>query len=488
MAKCKLIVGQTPYTIDGCAPSAVFAANTHLNGNKSCDTIADIAYRKEVSDYVLNCGEGPGSFDMIQKIFAAKDVSVKAKLFYQRSMSEVNQNVYAANTVTGSVAGTATLFINNKSHLNSGSTSLINQGYTLVNQRNGQVYQIESTTKSTAYNHSAVIRAYGNEAVALRIGDPLLVFATRLIGDMACSTLPSLTLRDMGYTSVTSPIRFETSWCMDHGVEVQNEVYQLTMMDNTGKEYTEWDPVNRANKRREMSIARTMYFLFGYKVTNPNITQTGNFTGWNGYLYSLRYGGGNYHQIPMNGITVVQFDMIETRAVQFGIQEFVWYLPHAQRNNLELNMQVLFQTSAGSCEFETFRRGGLINDGDRDGTGVTLLGVTSLKRNGITHHFMTANWADQTNGLGNGILKDAIFVIPSIGSKDIHGNEVPTFENLKFDESLGMNHYKYEETFDDLSKRGPNFCEQSMGVIRDTQWIKINCLTNHWQFQPSSNC
>ena len=46
----------------------------------------------------------------------------------------------------------------------------------------------------------------------------------------------------------------------------------------------------------------------------------------------------------------------------------------------------------------------------------------------------------------------------------------------------------YEETYDDLSKRGPDFCEKSMGVIRDTMWLKINCLTNHWQFQPSTGC
>jgi hypothetical protein len=488
MAKCKFITGQTPYSADGCASAAIFAVNTHLNGNKSGDVIADIAYRKELSNYILNCGEGPGSFDNIMKLFPAEKVKVKAKEFYQRHMSEVNYTVYAAQAATATAGNPATLVIAAKSHLNAGTASLLNQGYTAINQRTGQVFQVESATKSTAYGHSASIRSYDNGAISIKAGDPIFIFATRIIGDVACSTLPSTRMRDMGYTTMSTPFRFETSWCMEHGVDIQNEVYQLDLIDNQGNRFQSWDPVVRSNSRREMAIARTIYFFFGKKITNPNITAQGNFKGWTGYLDTMRYGGGNYQAIPMTGITVREFDMIETRAVSMGIKEFVWYLPHEQRNNLETNLNLLFSTAAGSCTFETFRRAGDNSQDGRNGSLVTQLGVSSLKRNGITHHFMTADWANETNGLGNGILKDAIFVIPTIGAKDINGNEVPTFEMLEFAENIGQHHYRYEETYDDLSQRGPDFCEKSMGVIRDTMWLKINCLQNHWQFQPSFNC
>lgn len=488
MSNCKLITGQTPYTSEGCANMTMFAVNTHLNGLKGSDTIADIAYRKELSDYVLNCGEGPGSYSNIMKLFPSKKVKVRAKEYYQRYMNEININVFAALAVTSLAGATAVLTINQKSHLNNGTASMLAGGSTLVNQRNGQVYQIEgSPNVSVAFNHSAIIRAYSNEAIDIRIGDPLAVFNVRIIGDVACSTMPSQTWRDMGYASFSSPFRIETSWCMEHGLAIQNEVYQLDLMDNTGKVFKTIDPVVRANKRRDVEIARTLFFLFGTKIGNPNITTAGNFKGWNGLLNSIRYGGGNYQPIPMTGITVVQLDQVETQAVKFGIKEFTWYLPHEQRNNLETNLNLLFASSAGSCDFETFRRSGG-TDEERNGGLVTQLGVTSLKRNGMTHHFMTASWATETNGLGNGILKDAIFVLPSVGAKDMAGNTVSAFEDLEFDESLGMNHYKYEETIDDMSKRGPDFCEKTMGVIRDTMWKKINCLNNFWQFQPSFNC
>lgn len=485
---CKLIVGQSPYTSEGCANATMFAVATHLNGNKSGDTLADIAYHKELSDYILNCGEGPGSFSNIMKLHPAKKVTVKAKQFYQRFMNEVNINVYAAAVVSSSLGGVGTLTINAKSHLNSGSASILANGHTLVNQRNGQVYQIEGTpNKTVTYAHTAVIRSFANEVIDIRVGDPLAVFAVRLIGDVACSTLPTNTWRDMGYASFTTPLRFEASWCMEHGIEIQNEVYQLDLMDNNGKTFRTIDPVVRSDKRREVEIARTLFFFFGHSITNPNITTQGNFKGWNGYLYTIRYGGGNYQPIPMTGIGIIQLDQVETLAVKYGIKEFTWYFPHEQRNNAENNLNALFANAAGNCSFETFRRSGA-PDKERAATMVTQLGVRSFMRNGITHHFMTADWANETNGLGNGILKDAIFAIPSVGSKDIRGREVPTFEELEFDENLGRHHYRYEETLDDMSKRAPDFCEKTMGVIRDTMWLKINCLQNHWQFQPSFGC
>jgi hypothetical protein len=483
---CKIKTsGRTPYSNDGCADKNVFAINTHLNGNKSGDPIADIAYHKALSNYVLNCGEGAGSFDNIMKLYPMDKVSVNAKEYWQQNMSVVNFNIIAANTITGGVAGNVTLLIAGQSHINNGAGSFINAGYSLVNQRNGQMYEVVGTpNKSVLYNHTAVIRSYANEAVDLRKGDPLGVFQARLIGDVACSTVPSITLRDYGYMTKTNPVRFEASWCLNQGIELQNEVFQLAMIDNDGNEYQEWDPVVRHNARREMSIARTLYFLFGTKITNPNITVVGDFKGWNGYLYSMKYSGGNYVPVPLSGITKVHFDMVEEQAVKFGIREFTWYLPWVQRNNLNNNLNALFANAAGSCTFETFERSGTMDD--MNGTAVLRKGVKSINLTGITHHFMTADWAQETNGLGNGILKDAIFVIPSVGSKDIKGNEVPTFESLQL-EGPGSENYRYYETYDNLRLRTP-FCEQSQGVIRDAMWIKINCLTNHWQFQPSSGC
>lgn len=484
---CKLkSSGTTPYSIDGCADKNVFAANTHLNGNKSGDPIADIAYRKLVSNYILNCGEGAGSFDSIMKLYPMAKVGVNAKEYWQHQMSVINFTIYAQNTVTGTVGGTVSLVIASQSHLNNGLTSFVNAGYSMINQRTGQMLEVVGIpNKAVSFGHTAVIRAYANEAVDLRKGDPLGVFQARLIGDVACSTVPSITVRDYGYMTKTTPIRFETSWCLNQGIEIQNEVFQLSMIDNDGNEYKQWDPVVRHNARREMSIARTLFFLFGSKITNPNITVTGDFKGWNGYLNSIRYGGGNYVPIPLTGITKVQIDMVEEQAVKYGITEFVWTMPWAQRNNLNANLAALFANAAGSQNFETFEQSGPMDD--MNGVSILRKGAKSVNFTGITHHFMTADYAQQTNGLGNGILKDAILVMPSVGSKDIKGNTVPTFESLEF-EGPGSENYRYYETYDNLRKYGPDFCEKSQGVIRDTMWPKINCLNNHWQFQPTSGC
>lgn len=489
MPTCKVkTIGIAPYSSDGCTDKTVFAINTHLNGNKSSDPLADIAWHKALSNYVLNCGEGPGSFSAIMKLFNFAEVEVSATEYWQRHMSVVNFNITAANTVTGAVAGNVTLIVAGSSHINNGKGSFLNAGYSLVNQRNLQMYEVVGTpNKAVDFGHTGVIRTYDNQAVELRAGDPLGVFQARIIGDVACSTVPSIMLRDYGYMTRTNPMRFEASWCLNEGINIQNEVRKLEILDNDGNTHTEWDPLVRHNTRGEMERAKTMYWLFGTIINNPNITAQGNFTGFNGYLGTLKNGGGNYFPIPYSGITKVQIDMVEQQAVKFGIREFTWLLPWTQRNNLNSNMAPLYANASGSCTFETFERSGSMDD--MNGTAVLKKGAKSLNFTGITHHFMTADWAQESNGLGveGGVLSNAILVFPSAGAKDIKGNEVPTFENLKIT-GPGSEIYRYYETYDRQRQYSPNFCEKVMGVIRDTIWNKINCVNNHWWFQPSSGC
>lgn len=487
---CKVkTIGIAPYSSDGCAAKDLFALNTHLNGNKSGDPLADVAWEKALSNYVLNCGEGPGNYENIMKLFPFATVKVNALEYWQRNMSLVNFNITAANTVTGSVAGNVTLIIASSSHINNGLGSFINAGYSLVNLRNGQMYEVVGTpNKTVLFGHTAVIRSYDNVAVELRKGDPLGVFQARIIGDVACSTVPSIMLRDYGYLTKTAPMRFEAAWCLNLGVNIQNEVRRLEIVDNDGNVHEEWDPVIRHNIRGEMQRAKTMFWLYGTTISNPNITAQGNFKGWNGYLGTMKNGGGNYYPIPFSGITKVHIDMVEQQAVKYGIREFTWLLPWSQRNNLNSNLAPLFASAAGSCTFETFEQGNDLDD--MNGRSVLRKGVKSVNFTGITHHFMTADWAQESNGLGvpGSILANAIFVFPSAGAKDIRGNEVPTFEKLEVT-GPGSEIYRYYEEADyDLIKRAPDFCEKIQGVIRDTMWSKINCLNNHWQFQPMSGC
>jgi len=282
-------------------------------------------------------------------------------------------------------------------------------------------------------------------------------------------------------------MRFEASWCMNLGANIQNEVRMLEIYDNDGNMHKEWDPLIRHNVRGELQRAKTMYWLFGTVINNPNITAQGNFTGNMGYLPTIKNGGGNYHPIPMGGVTKVQIDQVEKQAVKFGITEFVWVMPWSQRNNLNSNLNALYASAAGSCTFQTFERSGSMDD--MNGTSVIRKGTKSINLTGITHHFVLADWAQESNGLGvdGGVLSNAILVFPSVGAKDMRGNEVPTFEEIEIT-GAGSEIYKYYEKADKQIERAPDFCEKISGVIRDTQWFKTNCLKNHWWFQPTAGC
>ena len=486
---CKVkTIGITPYSSESCTDKNVFAVNTHLNGNKSGDPIADIAWEKAVSNYVLDCGEGIASYTNIMRMFNFANVNVNATEFWQRHMSSVNFNITAANTTSGAAGATVTLVVAGSSHLNNGAGSAIAAAYSLANQRNGQMLQVVgSPNKAVNFAHTAQVRTYSGEAVDIRKGDPLTVFQAEIIGDVACSTTPSISLRDYGYMSKTNPVRFQASWCINEGVGIQNEVRRLEIIGNDGKTYEEWDPMARVNARLEVERAKTLFWLFGTQIANPNILTAGNFTGYNGYLGTMKSGEGNYYRIPYSGITKVHIDMVEQLAVKYGIREFTWMMPWTQRNNLNANIATLIKEASGSCTFETFERSGTMDD--MNGTAILRKGAKSLNFTGITHHIMTADWAQEGNGLGvaGGMMADAILVFPSAGSKDIHGNEVPTFENLTIT-GPGSDIYKYYEKLDRMIEYAPNFSEKIHGVVRDVAWQKINCLVNHWWFQPSSGC
>lgn len=229
-----------------------------------------------------------------------------------------------------------------------------------------------------------------------------------------------------------------------------------------------------------MERAKTIKFLLGSKITNPNHPlYNDDFSGFDGYVNRIKYGGGRYEPIAMTGITSAHVDMVESAARGFGITEFTWVMPHNQRVNFERNMQALFSNTAGSCNFETFQRSGM----DKD--AVRKLGITSFQQNGFTHHIKTAKWADYEEMLGNDFLKNAIFVMPTAGVKDAYGKPVDTFEFLKPIGTKGIDKTYFEQD-DDLRTRTP-FCEKIEGVMRQVLWMRINCINNHWMFDPKSD-
>ena len=468
-----------------CLTENMFNAQGHLNRKMNCDVKTEIDYRKVVSSEIIDCGKEASDMSELLAMLSGTTKEVNATTVWQRILCKKNYNILAGNTISAAANSTNVLKIAPVSHTKTGTEEQVASGYELYHYRTNQTYTVLAAPNTTVnYGHTVNIVSLGNQPVDIRTGDVMLVSPARTIGKVACSTMPSSTMRETGYLTRSSPFRIEVSYCVEKGVDNfgQQEVYQFPLLDDAGNVHKYWEFWQKAQKRLELERAKGIKFLLGSKIVNPNHPNYGDeFSGFDGYINKIKYGGGNYRALPLSGLTIENVDAVEASARGYGISEFMWVMPHQQRVAFERNMAGVFAANAGNCTFNTFTRAGL-DEGD-----VKKLRITSFSQNGFTHHIKTAKWADYEELLGNDFLKYTSFVIPSWGGIDpITKQVVPTFEYLKPIGLQGVD-MTYIEKDDHLIERDP-FCEKVTGVMRQVLWLRINCIQNHWMFEAKGDC
>lgn len=467
-----------------CLTENLFNAMSHLNRKMNCDPKLEVDYHKVVSDEIINCGKDKSDFSEIMDWFSGSTVEVGATELWQRVVCNKDFNVVAGADAEAVAGAQVVLTLAPVSHANNGKDSYVQQGFELYHYRTQQTYTVViSPNKTTDYVHKATLLSFENRPANIKSGDRFFVSSSRTIGKNACSISPSTLLQETGFLTKSNPFRIEESWCLETGVDDfgQKEVYTFPLLDDNGNVHTYWEPYVKSQKRLALERAKAVKFFLGSRITNPNHPQYNtDFAGFDGYVNKIKYGGGRYHPISLNGVTLAHIDMVEQAARGYGISEFTWILPHQQRVNLERNLQTLFANSAGSCTFQSFERNGM------DKEAVKKLGISSFSQNGFTHHIKTLKIADYEELIGNDFLKNSIFVMPTWGAKDVTGKTVPTFEFIKPIGWAGADKTYIEEQ-DDLRKRTP-FCEKIEGVFRKVIWMRINCINNHWMFEAKSDC
>lgn len=473
-----------PFVGAGLLTENMFNAQSHLDRKMNCDPKLELDYRKVVSEQIIDCGKNRSDLSELMAWFSGPTVEVDATELWQRVLCKKNYNIYAGANASGAAGSTVTLKLAPISHTKNGGESYVGNGYELYHYRTNQTFTVlAAPNTSVAWAHTVSIISLENKAIEIRKGDVFFVSSSRTIGKVACSIAPSTLLRETGYLIKSSPLRLEESYAVELGADTfgQKEVYTFPLLDDNGKVHEYWELWQKAQKRLAMERAKGLKFLLGSKITNPNHPLFGDeFSGFDGYVNKVKYGGGRYQAIPLSGLTIADFDMVEAAARGYGIEEFTWIMPHAQRVAFERNMSGIFASNAGNCTFKSFTRNGMSQE------DVKKLGISSYSQNGFTHHIKTAKWADYEELLGNDFLKNTIFVMPTWGAKDVEGKMVPTFEFIKPIGLKGIDQTYFEQD-DDQRTRSP-FCEKIEGTMRQVLWMRINCIQHHWMFEAKGDC
>lgn len=466
--------------------NAVYEANKDTASVNSCgDDTKGTQWRKLVREGVINCGGEPMELDFFEAIAGGKTETIDAKSLYIRYNCDIDQNVYAQAATQAATAGQpATFQLLKALHSGNGKYSYPAEGYSIYIYEDRQWVYVTGKNVTTDYGHLVTVEPYDKSyQVKIRTNSKMLILPVRLVNGLSCPK-PTTSMQTPGYTSKVQPFRIRKDWCVPidlmRGYE---DVLQFAIMfDENGKEVDCWELYEKTTARREMKWAKNLLFFMGQKVSNPTLLGnqlSADYSGFDGYLPTLQYGGGTVIDIDPSvgfdleadfGAIILKNDALKRT------NEFVALHAKPFMMGLIRNANEAFKHNAGSCTFETFKRMG---QGD-----IQKLGIDSYKYLGYTIHFKELSALSDSRGIGNYDFPHMAMLIPGNGLRDSKGREVPAIEfyQPKGCAESGM----FEEHNRDMRKI--NGCETLEGHVAETVMMAVHCPNQHIFINPVMPC
>lgn len=448
-------------------------------------------WRKLVYEGVINCGGEPMELDFFEKLFGGPTKEIDASTYYHKYQCDVDMNIYAQASATGSGPGAAAVFqVLKANHTGQGQYSYPALGYSLYIYEDQQWVKVTGVNKDTPYAHQVTVVPYKkNYTVNIRKNRKIMVQPVQLVSGISCPT-PSSSVSSPGYIKKVTRARIRKDWELPidlmRGYE---EVLQFGILFDpiTGLEVDCWEAYEKTNARRDMKWAKNLMFFLGQSIDNPALlgTETGkvtaDYSGFEGYIPTMLHGGGTVIDIdPAVGFDLdADFEPLMLRNDSYKrTSEYV--VLHAKPFKLSFmrNAEGKFKNGAGSCTFETFKRTGA------EGEAVRKLGVTSYEWANFSLHLKEVSALSDTRGIGNYNFPHMAHFIPGNGLRDSKGKEVPAIEffNPKGCGASGT----FEEW--DRDRRVIDGCDILAGWMGESLMSAIHCPNQHILINPVFSC
>jgi hypothetical protein len=460
---------------------------TELCGNAD----ATAAWRKLIWDGVINAGGEPMELDFFESIFGGKTESIDAKKIHFRYNNDIDMNVYAQSPAVGAAVQNAVWFTLQKGmHSGGGKYSYPTKGYSVYIYEDKQWVAIVDEDKSTDYGHRFQVRPHKKSyKVNIRAGRKMMIMPTQFVGGLSGPT-PSSSLQTTGYTSHVRPFRIRKDWELpielNRGYE---EILQWAIMfDDNGNEVDAWEPFIKTDARRAMKWAKNLIFYLGSIIDNPDLLNvdgaagsngklTADYAGFDGYMPTLFYGGGQLVDFdPGIGFDLeADFEPIIFRNDSLKrTNEFLVMHPKAFIAGLNRNARDKFKNST-NITFETFKRMGSATSED-----IKQLGVKSYEYLNFSFHTKEISaWSD-SRGIGNFDIAQLAHFIPGNGLRDSKGREVPAFQQFM---PKGISESGMLEEFN-RDHRKIDGWDKIAGHMAETVMMAIHCPHLHILANP----
>lgn len=462
-------------------------------------------WRRAIRDGVVNIGGRPSDIDFFRMMMGGTPKEVDATDYSIEYNSAIDYNIYAENDstgTTGTVTGGcyynsvvngnytgpyATFTIAVDTYGNNGTLSNINIGDQVYNYNDGQWFVVFKKDTTTDFAHVIYVYPMDEDyVISIYAKQPMLPNHVQLdsgYGD-ATTSLPHTEWETLGYIKTIQPFSLRTDWETPRDLEkAYKDIIQFPIIfdTNTGTEMESFDFKAMADGRERMISSENMIFFTGQKLANTAVNDsayTNKYYGFDGFLTTMFYGGGNIQQYDNTYGWDLDTDwqqIVYANDAQKKSEEFLILGAKRFMDNLQRRAQDLFKNNSGSLMFKTFERMG---DMQAD---IKRLGINSYAWGTNTLHLKTVGaWSD-SRWMGNTYFPNMAIAMPGDGLTDSKGNKVPPVEYYipKGRKASGM----WAEVWRDHMKLSDK-AEKFSGTITHDVMMAVHGVENMYAIMP----
>lgn len=413
----------------------------------------DIArWRRAIRPGVIWIGGRPSETDFFKMMMGGTPKEIEASDLTIEYNSAIDFNIYAQNDaagtsgtvsncyygdiVNGSYTGTYVQFqIATPGYADNGLKSNVNVGDQLYIYNDSKWVQVLRVDTSVPYAHQVYAAPFDQNYIPQIYGGyPILPSHSQMTQGYSDSStiVVHSEWETTGYLKTIQPFQLQRSWETPIDLDMAyRDIIQFPIIFDTvtGALIDSWDFKAMADGRNDMIMTENLMFFTGEPMTNTVINGAAfvpnKYTGFDGLLPSIFFGGGNIKQYDNSYGFDLDVDytqiILQNDALKLST-EYLLLCGKSFKMTMERRVQDAFKGNSGACTFETFKRGGA------EMADITRYGVESWNWLGATLHIKEVSaWSD-SRWIGNGYVKNMGIMLPGTGLTDSNGQSVNPVE------------------------------------------------------------
>jgi len=435
-------------------------------------------FRQMVAHQAIYVGGKKIELNFFREMFpgTTNQQMIETKRFWNHYITRTDLNVFAAASITGTVAGDPLTFqVLKQNHGANGTLNIAATGYSLWDKDNMTEYYITNVDYTIPYANKITIQPANKTIVAsVKANVPYLVGMARRVGGESC-TSPTPQMSEIGYSREVNFLRLRRDWkvTMDLLRAYRDKIQYPVIYDMNGNPMDSWDVYENMAAREGLQQALNIAMFIGSPTDNPAIVSgigaliDSDHRGFYGMLPTMKFGGGVVYDFPIDEGFDFEADAeplflwqdSQKRSTRFMVKQGLGFdFTKNDRSN-----KLVARTQVGATVWEAYKRMGQLSGSyEQD---MIKMGVSSYKYNSFELDFSTIGAFSDNAMFGTDYYRNLAIMIPVDGPTE-GGRQINPMEVWQYGQNGWTGDY-FETTVDmrhtqDMCEDLEGYCAQSL--------------------------